>query len=453
MTRRQLRIGTMQTKATARGRTARLLAATLWLTSLTAFAPTACAEWIETAKLFGADTLPGSWAGWGSKGVDIDSGTVVLGAAQPNGVGPGEAYVFRNEGGGWTQVGELAALDGAVGELFGSAVAVSGNRAVVTAPEGRSPAGRTGAAYVFEYSGSAWQQVAKLTADDGASGDTFGSDVAIHGDSIIVGANHDEDQGHFTGAAYVFRNDGSGWSQAAKLTASDQAEFDGFGTAVAIHGNTALVGAVDEGADGSVYVFEDSGAGWQQVGKWTATEKTGINGAFGWSLDLEENRAVVGRFRAPDEAGGAGAAYVFDRTDSGWMETARLLADDAASGDALGISVGLSGDTIIAGAYSNDELGGGAGAAYVFDFDGTGWSQTQKLFGSTVAASDLFGYSVAVENGTIVATSLGDDEAGARAGAAFVFANVPEPSSWALMISGAAALALLARRRRRPMSD
>ena len=93
---------------------------------------------------------------------------------------------------------------------------------------------------MFEFDNSTWQQVAKLTASDGASSDGFGSDVAIYGNTIVVGADHDQDQGHFTGAAYVFQDAGLGWAETAKLTASDQAEFDGFGFSVATHGNDDL---------------------------------------------------------------------------------------------------------------------------------------------------------------------------------------------------------------------
>ena len=393
-------------------------------------------DWAQTDKLVGNNTLPGSWAGWGSKGVDISGDLIVVGAAQPNNVGPGEAYVYQKSPSGWMEIAELAADDGENNDLFGQAVAIDGTTAVVTASNENSLGSSAGAAYVFEYNNSSWQQVAKLTASDGAARDSFGSDVAIFGDTIVVGADHDQDQGHFTGAAYVFEHDGSGWNETAKLTASDQAEFDGFGYSVATNGNTVLVGAVDEGIDGSVYVFDKSGASWLETDKLTPAASLGGSSAFGSSLDMESSRAVIGAFRSNENGSSSGSAFVFDKAGATWLETTKLTALDAEAGDSFGISAGLDGDTIVVGAYLEDEVNFKAGAAYLFEFEGTIWNQTDKLTIPTGGASDLFGYSVAIDSGNVVATSLGDDQGGSNAGAAFVFTQVPEPGSLALFCSG-----------------
>lgn len=396
------------------------------------------ASWLETAKLVGNDTLPGSWAGWGGKGVDISGDTIIFGAAQPNGVGTGEAYVFQKSSGGWMQIAELTADDGEVGEDFGYSVAIDGTTAVIGARNENSLGGGAGAAYVFEYDNFAWQQVAKLTASDGAFSDLFGNDVAIFGDTIVVGADHDRDQGHATGAAYVFQNTSSGWSETAKLIASDQAAGDGFGHSVAINAETILIGAGDEGnGEGSVYVFENNGLAWLEVDKLIASDPVGEAGRFGGALDIDGDRAVIGRDFSDESGASSGSAYVFEKTLAGWIETAKLTAIDLEAGDNFGISVGLDGDTIVVGAYHDDDIAANAGAAYMFEYEGDSWSEVSKLTASTLDSSALLGYSVAVHAGTAVVTALGDDEGGANAGAAFVYSReVPEPTSLLLATLG-----------------
>ncbi len=159
--------------------------------------------------------------------------------------GQGAAYVFTESGSVWTQIAKLTASDGAPDDYFGNSVSISGNTVVVGA------AGATvgnnsdqGAAYVFTESGSAWTQTAKLTASDGAASDYFGNSVSISGNTVVVGAdNATVGANSAQGAAYVFTESGSAWTQAAKLTASDGAAHDYFGNSVSISGNTVVVGA------------------------------------------------------------------------------------------------------------------------------------------------------------------------------------------------------------------
>jgi hypothetical protein len=158
-------------------------------------------------------------------------------------------------------------------------------------------------------------QEAKLTASDAAAGDLFGFNVAIDGETAVVGADADDTgAGTDAGSAYVFVRSGTSWSQQAKLTASDAAAGDEFGVSVAISGNTIVVGA-----------------------------------------DL-------------DDAGGSfsGSAYVFVRSGTSWSQQAKLTAGDAAAGDQFGLSVGISSETVVAGCIGDDSGGIEAGAAYVF---------------------------------------------------------------------------------------
>ena len=149
---------------------------------------------------------------------------------------------------------KLTASDGAVNDEFGFSVSISGNTAVVGAIQLNNNG--PGAAYVFVRSRTGWTQQAKLTASDGAAQDLFGWSVSISGGTAVVGAQFDDDKGVNSGSAYVFVRSGTGWSQQDKLTATDRASLDLFGWSVSISGNTALVGAIFDDGLGSVYVYK-----------------------------------------------------------------------------------------------------------------------------------------------------------------------------------------------------
>ncbi len=219
----------------------------------------------------------------------------------------------------------------------------------------------------------------KLLASDIEADDRFGFSVAISGDFAVVGAQLEDAGGSAAGAAYVLqRNEGGAenWGEVKKLTASDAQAGDQFGYSVAVSGDTVVVGANDEDSAGSgtgaAYVFRRNHGGadnWGEVKKLIASDAQGGDN-FGWSVTVSGDTVVVGAY--VEDAGGsaAGAAYVFQRNQGGtdnWGEVKKLTASDAETGDLFGISVAVSGDTIVVGAWVEDAGGSDAGAAYVFD--------------------------------------------------------------------------------------
>jgi hypothetical protein len=163
----------------------------------------------------------------------------------------GAAYVFVPSGTAWSQQAELSAADAASGDIFGFSVAISGSTAVAGA---RNKNSFTGAAYVFAVP----SQQAELTAADAAAEDTFANSVAIWGSTAVVGAPFKNSE---TGAAYVFVRSGTAWSQQAELTAADGASGDSFGTSVAISGTSAMVGAPDKDSSTGAVARPSSAAG------------------------------------------------------------------------------------------------------------------------------------------------------------------------------------------------
>lgn len=255
-----------------------------------------------------------------------------------------------------------------------------------------------------------WLQLAKLTSSDGAAGDSFGWSVAVSGNTAVVGAPNATVNGvRDQGAAYVFQAS-SGWTsmtQTAKLTSADPANL--FGTSVSIDGPTVAVGSPGSNHyEGAVYVYVKPANGWvnaTQSGKLTATDGA-ILGALGDSVSVSGNTIVAG---SPGIDISQGAVYVYVEPPTGWTrgtQTAKLTASDGVPGDGLGKSVAINGTTVVAGASfaqigSNVEQGG----AYVYVQPSTGWVNTStfnaKLTASDGTADDEFGWSSSVSNGVI----------------------------------------------------
>jgi hypothetical protein len=271
----------------------------------------------------------------------------------------------------WTQQSELTATtDGAAGDMFGASVAVSGSVAIVGAP---NHASGEGVAYVWVQSGSTWTLAQELSAKDGAKGDGFGSSVAVSGGIAVVGAPSHTVGGHTAaGAAYVFVQSGSAWTEASELTAGDAAASDGFGTSVAVSGTTAVVGAPFHAASGhseagAAYVFAQSAGTWSQQAELTASDGK-VADLFGFSVSVSGGTAIVGAYAHQVGSNAqAGAAYAFTESAGTWTEQQELTASDGASKDLFGASVAASGDLVIVGALQH-KVGmlSQAGAAYVF---------------------------------------------------------------------------------------
>ncbi|MGH9498795.1 MAG: IPT/TIG domain-containing protein [Terriglobales bacterium] len=343
----------------------------------------------------------------------------------------------------WVQTAELTASDGAAGDQFGWSVSASGNTVVVGAPFHAVGLNLSqGAAYVFVEPPSGWtsmKQTAELVASDGAALSFFGSSVAISGDTIVVGAGGSTVHGNpHQGAAYVFVKPGNGWkntTQNAKLTASDGYVGDDFGAAIAISGNTVVVGApyASIGSDfqqGAAYVFVQPNGGWAnmtQTAKLTASDGNASD-IFGGSVAVDGNTVVAGASEASVSGNNsAGKAYLFVQPNNAWTnmtQTAELTASDAMTDDYLGSSVAVSGNTAIAGAPSDY-----SGAAYVFVKPPGGWTdaaQTAELTPTGVTSPLLLGTSVAVNETTVMAGAVATKVNGnPYEGALYMFAEPP----------------------------
>ena len=362
------------------------------------------------------------------RAVAISGNTMVVGANQ-EGTGAaksGAAYVFVRTGDTWTQQAFLKADNAQLNDEFGISVAISGDTIVVGAwnEDGNdvdNSAYNSGAAYVFTRSGTTWSQQAFLKASNPDTNDYFGRVVAISGNTIVVGSYFENsnattvngdganNSAENAGAAYVYFRTGTTWAQQAYLKANNAGAGDLYGSSVAVHGNTVVVGAPGE-----------------------ASNATTVNG------NAADNTAV-----------GAGAAYVYLRTGTTWAHQAYLKASNAQANDYFGDAVAVSLDGIAVGAwreYSNATGIGGnqadnsqffAGAVYLYSRTGTAWSQQAYVKASNTNGGDEFAGNLAMSGGTLVVGAMKEasnspgvngnqaNNSLGSAGAAYVFTGVP----------------------------
>lgn len=355
----------------------------------------------------------------------------------------GAAYIFHWNGAEWVQQQKIVASDRTTHDEFGVGVAIDGDYAVVGAKNdghgvgwGGTTVMMAGSAYIFKRTDGVWVEQQKIVASDRNPGDQFGNFVAISGEYVIVSAhgnNLDEQGGNVitnAGAAYIFKRTGSTWAQQAKLVASDRGGSDSFGVGVSISGAHAIVGTLGEDEDengdntllnaGSAYIFQRNGDVWDQQQKLVASDRT-PGAYFGWSCAIDGDHAIVGAiYDARDENGGgstynAGSAYIFKNTGGQWIQQQKIVPADRQVSAWFGRSVSISGDRALVGAINDrhDILGNdpleSAGAAYMFERNGTSWSQMGKIVAGDREEGDRFGYSVSIDGGRAIVGALDED--------------------------------------------
>ncbi|WP_343328035.1 FG-GAP repeat protein [Leptospira levettii] len=387
----------------------------------------------------------------------------------------------------WETQAYLKASNADANDGFGYSVDISGDTIVVgaagessnqtTITNGNSAsadnsATSSGAAYVFQRTGSTWAQEAYLKAPNTETTDFFGTAVAIDGNTILVSAIQ-EDSNQITitngptasidnsasssGAVYVFQRTGSTWVQQAYIKPPNAEANDQFGISLSISGDTIVVGAFNEASNqttitngtsasannsaafaGAAYVFQRSGTSWAQQAYLKASNIE-ANDRFGTSVSISGDTIVVGSgfedsnqttitngatASTDNTASASGAAYVYRRTGSTWAEEAYLKAPNADANDQFGNAVAIDGDTIVVGAFSeasnqtaitngttasSDNSAALAGAAYVFQRTGSTWSHQAYLKPPNLGADDRFGNAVAIEGNTILVSSIFED--------------------------------------------
>jgi|GEM_PF-2423013 len=324
----------------------------------------------------------------------------------------------------WTEQNKLLASDGATNDEFGISVSIDGDYAIIGAYKDDDNGVNSGSAYVFKRDGTAWTEQNKLLASDGAYWDGFGWSVSIDGDYAIIGAVGDDDNGDDSGSAYIFKRNGTDWIEEAKLLASDGAILDYFGCSVSISGDYAIIGALynddDGGSSGSAYIFTRSGTSWAEEAKLLASDGA-MSDYFGCSVSIDGDYAIIGAYKDDDNGVNSGSAYIFKRSGTAWTQQAKLLASDGEMYDNFGCSVSIDSNYAVVGAEEDDDNGYASGSAYIFKRSGTAWTQQAKLLASDGAEYDLFGNFAAIDGDYAIIGAPGDDDNGYASGSAYVF--------------------------------
>lgn len=393
---------------------------------------------LPLAKLLANDAEPDDNFGYA---LSVSGTTAVIGAWQNNAPSnnSGAAYVFeRNHtADSWHQVAKLVPDADNTGDQFGRAVAIDDDFIVIGAQWDDDAGNDRGAAYVYRRTPEAatpWSRDGKLTADDGAFRDFFGQTVAISGSRVAVGApaDHTDLNGSDSGSVYVFeRNAQTGtWVQTQKLIAEDGEPNDIFGTALALHGNWIIAGAPDHNPSeinnaGAAYVFRRSSQTglWDQVAKLTADDADASD-QFGLAVALAGTTAVVGAPFDDDSGNAGGSAYIYERSAGTqvWNQVEKLVANDASLGNRFGNSVAVAAGRVLVGAHWEDQESDDGGAAYLFERDGSVWTQIDKLTADDSADEDWFGYAVAMTSEyALVGAHQDDDQESEESGSAYLF--------------------------------
>lgn len=339
--------------------------------------------------------------------VAISGGTLVVGADHLGEDG-GSAYVYIRDQDTWSLQAKLLPndKDAQAGDKFGFSVAISGDIALIGAYLNDENGNDFGAVYVFVRDKDTWEQQAKLVPNDEGSGYWFGYSVALSGGTAVIGAWRDDDTGTDGGSAYVFTQDGDKWEEQAKLLSYGPYGRFGYSVAVSEEEDTIVVGAYRHYlSSGAAYVFTRDGDTWSEQATLRADDGQDCDN-FGNAVAISGDTVVVGAYRADNSVNGvdSGSAYVFvrDRDRDGWDQQAKLLPMDGQASDYFGASVALSGDTAVVGSPLDDDNWDWSGSAYVFIRDGNEWNQEAKLLPYDGRPYDTFGNGVAVNSEHII---------------------------------------------------
>lgn len=424
------------------------------------------------------DTIVVGAAGESSNQTTITNGNSA--SADNSATSSGAAYVFHRTGSTWAQEAYLKAPNTETTDFFGTAVAIDGNTILVSAIQEDSnqititngptasidnSASSSGAVYVFQRTGSTWVQQAYIKPPNAEANDQFGISLSISGDTIVVGAFNEasnqttitngtsasaNNSAAFAGAAYVFQRSGTSWAQQAYLKASNIEANDRFGTSVSISGDTIVVGSGFEdsnqttitngatassdntaSASGAAYVYRRTGSTWAEEA-YLKAPNADANDQFGNAVAIDGDTIVVGAFSeasnqttitngttasSDNSATLAGAAYVFQRTDSTWSHQAYLKPPNLGADDRFGNAVAIEGNTILVssifednnqttvtnGSMPNDDNSlSNSGAVYVFQRSGSTWVFRAYLKAPNADVDDRFGNAISISGDTAV---------------------------------------------------
>ena len=361
--------------------------------------------------------------------VSIDGDYAIIGAVEDDGNGyrSGSAYVYKREGTTWAEQTKLLASDGLPYQNFGVSVKIDGYYAIIGATGDDSNGLDSGSAYIFKRDGTTWTEQTKLLPLDGAENHIFGVSVSIDGDYAIIGATGDKENGEYSGSAYIFKRERATWIEQTKLIPSDGEQYEAFGRSVSIDGNYAIIGASgddDNGySAGSAYIFKRNLTTWTEQTKLLPSDGSNYQ-YFGCSVSIDDQYSLIGAWGDDDNGYRSGSAYIFKCDGDIWTQQGKILPADGDSGDYFGFSVSIDGDYAVIGVEGDNDKAYGAGSAYVFKRDGLNWSRHVKLLAPDGGEKNWLGCSVSMDGDNAIVGALAADGNEPKSGSAYLFKNI-----------------------------
>lgn len=413
--------------------------------------------WIQESKILPDDLAAGDHFG---AAIAVDGNLAVVGAygKQNN---RGAAYVFVHDGEEWNRQAILMADDGMDNDYFGSVVSIN-NGFIIAGAYGKNISGpNTGAAYIFQQTGQSWIQVARLSADAGASGDYFGGSVAIHQNIALVGAPGTDQAGTDSGKAYVYQYDGNNWLLETEIVSSEAASGDYFGTAVSLNQDFLMIGATGvrtagEAISGAVYAFYHNGKQWIQTQKITAgiPENNGLEAAF-FKKPFSLNRLMadmtpwylipfmdrfggiiimddkIAAIRTMREYGASRIKIVRstrpdpDQPDEipDWEPVVVIASDDPEEGDGFGEGFDIENESLIVGSPGKDGDNTDTGEVKIYKVPISDLFQEKKLTAVDCIEQDMFGVSMAADENHLIIGAQYGESSGVSSGSAYIFGS------------------------------
>ncbi len=386
--------------------------------------PCASAQWTEQSPILqGPDEANNAYFG---DSVAMDGNVAVVGAwLHPSGGSRrGQVYIYRYNGASWVEEQILQASDEVDDANFGMSVAVNGNVVVVGAWLHPSGGSYRGQAYVYRYNGTTWTEEQILQASDEATNANFGVSVSVTGNVAVVGAFFHPSGGMHRGQAYVYRYNGSTWPEEQILQASDEVDDAYFGNAVAASGNVAVIGAYAHPSGGmrrgQAYVFRYNGATWSQEQVLEASDE--VNAAyFGNAIAVGGNVVMVGAYQHSSGGTMRGQAYIYRYNGATWPEEQILEASDEVNTAYFGNSLAFNRSVALVGAALHSSGGTTRGQAYVYRYNGATWLEEQILQASDEADKAQFGFSIAVNSRVCLVGANNHHSGGNARGQAYLF--------------------------------
>ncbi len=368
--------------------------------------------------------------------VSLSGNTAVFGSPfyDSNGLSNnGAVYVYIFDGSIWQESAIIIPSNAADNDEFGHSVSLDGTRLLVGSPyKTVNGVGNTGAAYIFDFDGTNWVQTEQLDMSTVATqiiNANFGISVSLLGDKALVGAYKDKSASVSTaGAAYIFTLQTGSWNtNPVQLLANNAAVLDRFGLSVSLDINQALIGAISHAGKGAAYVFDMTLVG--GVETWSLSsqinDSTGLaNDSFGYSVSLDNKRALIGANANDLAANTAGAAFIYDynTSSSSWVKSKTLTAGDAANFDMFGTAVDLSGNiAIVAAPRKLSSSSVNNGKVYMYRKFGSNWIEINTFLPTATSTESELGHSIEIDADSIIAGAWFDNEKDLLAGAGYIF--------------------------------